>query len=95
MQPFILTPYVFFSAISTTISLTSSLFLFNRRNLREGKLLGLTLLGTGVGGFFSTLSFSATDLTTKILFMKLSYLGIYFSPIFFFLCVLEFTGFSS
>ena len=57
MHLFILTPYVFFSAISTTISLTSSLFLFNRKNVPSGKLLGLMLLGTSVWGFFYTLGF--------------------------------------
>ena len=53
------------------------------------------LLGTGLWGFFYTLCFSATDIPTKILFMKLSYLGIYSSPVVFLLSVLEFTGFSS
>ena len=95
MHLFILTPYVFFSAISTTISLTSSLFLFNRKNVPSGKLLGLMLLGTSVWGFFYTLGFSATVVTTKILLMKLSFLGIYTAPIFFLLSVLEFTGFTT
>lgn len=82
----------FILVMSGVAGLIVSVYLLKYRHSKGIVYLSLMQLSTAAWAFFYSLEFAATELSTKLYWSKLSYLGIVFAPIFFYFFSLYFAS---
>ena len=94
MPSLIVTPYVLISAISTTISLISAIFLLSRKRGRFGNYLTAMMIFMTWWCLFSAFDYATTDVALKVNIRVIGHIGSMGLATMFFFSAMEFAGFS-
>ena len=89
---YIFSPLFFILILSGIVGLIISSYLLNYRKSSGTLYLSLMQFATAFWAFFYALEYSATELSMKLFWSKLSYLGIVFAPVFFYFFSLHFAS---
>ncbi|HAQ18737.1 MAG TPA: hypothetical protein DCR40_05800 [Prolixibacteraceae bacterium] len=92
LSNYIVTPFFFLLLISGLIGIITFFFLIRFRETPGVKYWLIWQIATAVWAFTYAFEFAATDIETKIMWSKFSYLGIVYCPVSFFFFSLEFSS---
>jgi PAS domain S-box-containing protein len=89
---YLITPLFLLLIVTAVIGVWMSTFLFKRREKPGVIFLSVWTMAAAVWSFTYAFEYSATEVTLKILWSKLSYLGIVFCPVSFFFFTLSYSS---